>query len=243
MKDNYKSFFSYCINVLRKSKLLIFSITILIFALACIFTFVIQKPKYTSTTQLLVNQKLSKSELAIQSQQMQTDIQRVFTYKDIITSPVVQNQVRKNLKSEPGVNNAQISVESQQNSQIFSVSATTANPYTSADVANETANVFQNKIRKMMSINSVTVVSKATPEMKPTSPHYVINLVGGLLIGIILGISVAIFKDSNDRTVKELDYLTDGLGLNNLGIIAEIDGKKMSSKNKTDKRRHETRRA
>lgn len=242
MKDNYKSFFMYCINVLKKSKLLVFSTTILVFLLSCILTFGIMKPKYTSTTQLLVNQKLSKRELAIQAQQTQTDIQRVFTYKDIITSPVIQNQVKKNLRSEPGANKAKINVQSQQSSQVFSVSAITNNPYTSADVANETAHVFQNKIKKIMDVNSVTVVSKATPKMKPTSPHYVINLLGGLLLGIILGISIAIFKDSNDKTVKELDYLTDDLGLNSLGIITEIDEKDMSNKNKKEKRRNNNRR-
>ncbi|WP_395319509.1 YveK family protein [Fructilactobacillus frigidiflavus] len=239
MKDSYKSFFIYCFNVVKKSKLIVISTIILFFLLSCIITFGIMKPKYTSTTQLLVNQKLSKSELAIQAQQTQTDIQRVFTYKDIITSPVVQKQVEKNLKNEPGANKAKINVQNQQSSQVFSISATTNNPYTSADVANETAIVFQNKIKKIMDVNSVTVVSKATPKMNPTSPHYVTNLVAGLLMGIIVGFSISIFKDSNDRTIKEVDYLTDDLGLNNLGIIANIDDKKMFNKNKDNKRRHE----
>lgn len=237
MTDKYKSFFSYSIDVLKKHLILVFSVTAIVLILVGVLTFGVMKPKYTSTTQLLVNQKLSKDQLAVQAQQTQSDIQRVYTYKDIITSPIIKKTVTKELKQEPGAKNAKLSVQSQQNSQVFSVSATTNNPYTSSDVANETAKVFQRKVKNMMDINSVTVVSKATPKMKPTSPQYVLNMVLGLVFGFILGISIAIFREANDKTVSDIDYLNTTLGLNNLGIITEIDEKDMDN----NKRKHSSR--
>ncbi|MCH5463425.1 exopolysaccharide biosynthesis protein [Lactobacillus sp. LC28-10] len=53
-------------------------------------------PKYTSTTQLLVNQKDNNNPaLALQNQQ--ADVQMVSTYKDIVTNQVILHQVQKNL--------------------------------------------------------------------------------------------------------------------------------------------------
>jgi capsular polysaccharide biosynthesis protein len=52
-------------------------------------------PKYTSTTQILVNKKTSNEGLEFQNQQ--ADVQMISTYKDIITNQVVLKQVQQNL--------------------------------------------------------------------------------------------------------------------------------------------------
>ncbi|WP_203649336.1 YveK family protein [Secundilactobacillus yichangensis] len=53
-------------------------------------------PKYTSTTQLLVNQK-DNNNPALAAQNQQADVQMVSTYKDIVTNQVILQQVQKNL--------------------------------------------------------------------------------------------------------------------------------------------------
>lgn len=53
-------------------------------------------PKYTSTTQILVNQK-SNDNPALAYQNQQADVQMISTYKDIITNQTVLSQVQKNL--------------------------------------------------------------------------------------------------------------------------------------------------
>lgn len=214
-------------QILKKHILLILGITVITLGITAFYTYAVMKPMYTSSTQLLVNQKLDKSQLAIQAQQAQTDVQRIYTYKDIISSPVIQDTVKHDLKNEPGVGKAKIGVQNQQNSQVFTVDVTASNPYTAANIANDTAKVFQNKVKKMMSINSVTVVSKAQPELKPTSPSYVLNLIGGLIFGMILGILISILIEANNRTVRDNSFLEDTLGLNNLGFVTEISDKDM----------------
>lgn len=217
------------LEIILKDRRLVVFISLIVFLISAFVTFGVMKPKYTSTTQLLVNQKVSKNELAFQAQQVQSDVQRVYTYKDIITSPVVQRTVKKDLKNQGNVKDTKIDVTSKQNSQVFSVSATTDNPYLSANIANDTADVFQNRIKKIMDVNSVTVVSKAYPKLKPNSPHYVLNLVAGLILGIVIGSMVAVIKELNDKKIYDIDYLEDNLGLNNLGIIFEIDKNKMQN--------------
>lgn len=53
-------------------------------------------PKYTATTQLLVNQK-DDNNPALAAQNQQADVQMVNTYKDIVTNQVILQQVQKNL--------------------------------------------------------------------------------------------------------------------------------------------------
>lgn len=227
-------------GILKKHIVLIIGFSIIGLLVSLVITFGVMKPKYTSTTQLLVNQKLDKSQLMVQAQQTQTDIQRIYTYKDIITSPVVQNTVKKDLGTLPGIDKAKINVSSQQNSQVFSVSAVASNPYTAADVANDTANVFQNKIKKMMAINSITVVSKAKPQMKPTSPNIPINVILGLLVGLLVGIMTALIKSYFDTTITDPSFLEDEFGLNNLGIVTEIEDKNMKNNSFSSLRGNDT---
>jgi capsular polysaccharide biosynthesis protein len=73
-----------------------------------------------------------------------------------------------------------------------------------------------------MSINNVSIVSKATPDDQPVSPRTKLNVVAGLVIGLILGIGLAFLREFSDRTVTSEEFLTEELGLKGLGIISEI---------------------
>ena len=56
-----------------------------------------------------------------------------------------------------------IKISTQQNSQVFSVAVKTDDPNLSAATANIIARVFRQQIKKIMSVNNVTIVSRATP--------------------------------------------------------------------------------
>lgn len=207
---------------LRKHIKLILGTTILITALAAVVTFFVMTPKYSAGTQILVNRKLSADMQGAQLQANQADIQMINTYKDIITSPVIQKTVKLQTKNLPGSVDSEVSVATQTNSQVFTVNATATNPNTAASVANKTATVFKQKIGKIMSINNVTIVSKAVVNNTPVSPRVNLNLLAGVVLGLILGIGLAFLSEFNDKTVKDESFLTDTLGLTSLGIVNEI---------------------
>lgn len=192
-------------------------------------TFFVMAPKYESTTQLLVNRKLSADMQAAQLQQTQADVQMINTYKDIITSPTVLKTVNRQVSNYPGYPGSMnalkddISVNSQQNSQVFSVTVKTTDPYTSAAVANLTAKTFKKKVGKIMRIDNVSIVSPASIEKDPVSPRKTLNLLAGIVVGLLLGIGLAFVREITDTTVTSEDYVTDTLGLTSLGIVNEID--------------------
>ena len=105
----------------------------------------------------------------------QADIQMISTYKDIITSPVIQDSVKKQTQNQLGSKDSDVSVSTETNSQVFTVNVTSTDPDTAASVANKTASVFKNKIGKIMSVNNVTIV-QSNCRWHPVSPRTSLNL-------------------------------------------------------------------
>lgn len=217
------------VGILRKHMKLIGITTLVVFMVAFFATFFVMTPKYSGTTEILVNRKLSTSDQSAQLQQVQADVQMISTYKDIITSPTVLTDVNRELEVYPGYPGSMagikdsLSINNQTNSQVFSVTATATDPKTAAAIANETARVFKQKVVGMMSINNVSIVSKATANDNAVSPKKPLNLLIGIAGGLLLGIMLAFVREITDRTVTTEGFLTDELGLNSLGIISEID--------------------
>ena len=216
--------------VLRKRKK-----TIIISTLVCAFlmlfmsVFVIS-PKYSSSTDILVNRKVDNQVNA--QAQLQADVQMISTYKDIITSPTILNAVSTQLKNQgfnmtPANIKSCISISNQQNSQVFTVAVKAKNPQLAAAIANTTANVFKVKVKKIMSVNNVSILSKAEENPKPVSPKVVLNTLIGLIVGCVLGLFLAFIFDSMDRTITDESFITEELELNDLGIINEIPANKV----------------
>lgn len=216
--------------VLRKRKK-----TIIVSTLVCAFlmlfmsVFVIS-PKYSSSTDILVNRKVDNQVNA--QAQLQADVQMISTYKDIITSPTILNAVSTQLKDQgfnmtPANIKSCISISNQQNSQVFTVAVKAKNPQLAAAIANTTANVFKVKVKKIMSVNNVSILSKAEENPKPVSPKVVLNTLIGLIVGCVLGLFLAFIFDSMDRTITDESFITEELGLNDLGIINEIPANKV----------------
>ena len=219
------------IGILRKHIRTILGTTFIVTFAAIFITFFFMTPKYSATTEILVNRKLSSDMQAAQFQQVQADVQMISTYKDIITSPTVLKDVNKQVRNYPGYPGSMnglkdsISISNSQNSQVFSVTAKSTDPGTAAAIANSTARVFKKKVVKIMSINNVSIVSDAEKNPKPVSPKKTLNTLAGVVLGLLLGIALAFIRELTDRTVTTESFLTDDLGLTSLGTVAEIDQK------------------
>lgn len=117
-----------------------------------------------------------------------------------------------------------IKVSNQQNSQVFGVTVTMADPEEAARVANICARVFKSQIKKIMAVNNVTIISKATVNKRKVAPRTGLLTVGGVLLGVVVGLMYAFLRELTDRTVKDETVLTDTLGLTNLGHVSKISG-------------------
>ncbi|WP_436666718.1 YveK family protein [Latilactobacillus sakei] len=223
-------------GILRKHSRFIALSTVIFTLLACVLTFFVITPQYSASTELLVNRK-QNTDANVQYNQFQTDVQMINTYKDLITKPVIMDSVAKKIndgKSNKLDNDeiaSMISIANNQNSQVFSVTAKADNAYTAADIANMTATTFQKKAPKIMSgTDNVSIISKAKPDLTPVSPKKKLNILIGMVLGVLVGLAIAFIRELMDKTVKDESFLTEELGLTSLGVINNIAPKDLIKK-------------
>lgn len=219
-------------------------------------------PKYTSSAQILVNQKSNKNDPNTAYITQQANMQLVNTYKDIVTSHVIlqdasdrlANPVRVVKKAKPAkyrtnadgrrvlVRKAQpavierdgksysvsasqlaknISVNTQQQSQVFSVSATADTPEKAKAEANAVARSFRDQIPNIMNIDNVTIVAPATNGVQ-SSPNVKMFTLAGFVIGLVLTSAMILIREMTNTTVRDDTYLTQDLGLTNLGYVSHF---------------------
>ncbi|MBT8930440.1 YveK family protein [Lactobacillus delbrueckii subsp. bulgaricus] len=222
-------------------------------------------PKYTASTQLLVNRKTTDANQAYANQQ--ADINAVTTYKDIITSNVIlkgaskylanpvtlvkkatpakkavyktndgtRTLVKKAVKAKPAVYKREsksysvsanelasaVSVTTTTSSQVITLSATAETPAKAQAIANAVAKEFKEQIPKIMDVNNVTIVAEA-PKGTKSFPKVSLITAIGVLAGLVISLLIIIIKDLSDTTVREDSFMTNELGLTNLGEIAHI---------------------
>lgn len=251
-------------NLCRKHLKFLITCTIALALAGFIVSKFIMTPKYTATTQLLVNQKNENNANGQAYNNQQADIQVINTYKDIITSPVILKETKKELanpvkvvrKTQPAkyktladgtkrlvsaakpakvehtgqgysMTTSQLSdaitIKTQTNSQVFSVSVETDNPKKSAAAANTIANVFKKRVKKIMNVNNVTVVARATTPSKPSSPNVKLFTLAGAVLGLLISFMIVLMRDLMDTSVRDNDFMVDELGLTNLGQITHIN--------------------
>ncbi len=217
--------------ILKKRMPMIISVGLVTLILAAVFTFFIATPKYSSTTQILVNRKTESAE-GMQLNDINTNVQMINTYKDIIKGPVILNEVSEKL--ETNLTTAQLSskidIATQDNSQVFSLTVTDESPFDAAEIANEVATTFQNEIGNIMNVENVTIISEAIPDGNQISPNNPLNLVIGLIVGLMLGVGAAFLLEFMDKSVRDERFITEELGWASLGNISEMTYSELSSK-------------
>lgn len=223
-------------------------------------------PKYTASTQLLVNRKSADVNQAYANQQ--ADVNAITTYKDIITSRVVlkgaskylanpvtlvkkatpakkavyktnddgtRTLVKKAVKAKPAIYKREsksysvsaselasaVSVTTTTSSQVFTLSATAETPAKAQAIANAVAKEFKEQIPKIMDVNNVTIVAEAAKGTKSFPKVSMVTAIG-VLAGLVISLLIIIIKDLSDTTVREDSFMTNELGLTNLGEIARI---------------------
>lgn len=115
-----------------------------------------------------------------------------------------------------------VTITSQQNSQVFSINVKSKDQKLAADVANEVADVFKDKIGGFMKINNVSIIDSAKANKKPVSPNTKLFTLVGLVVLGGLTFLYMLIKELSDTTIKSPDEVSQLFGMTNLGVIGDI---------------------
>ncbi|MDG9744689.1 MULTISPECIES: YveK family protein [Leuconostoc] len=115
-----------------------------------------------------------------------------------------------------------VTISSQQNSQVFSINVKSKDPKLAADVANEVADVFKDKIGGFMKINNVSIIDSAKANKKPVSPNTKLFTWAGLVVVGGLTFLYMLIKELADTTIKSPDEVSQLFGMTNLGVIGHV---------------------
>lgn len=211
-------------QTLKKRWRLITLLTLIAALISGAISYFLLTPVYESSTQILVNQKQSKNQL--DSTQIQSNIDMINTYSVIIKSPAILEKVIDDLELEKSVDqlSQKITINSQENSQVFSLTVQDSNPSKAVEIANAVSGTFQKEIKDIMNVDNVSILAKAEVKENPTpvKPSPLLNIAIAVVLGLMAGIGLAFLLEYMDNTIRDEKDIETLLDLPLLGSIQKI---------------------
>lgn len=152
---------------------------------------------------------------------------QVATYSDIVTAPVVLGPVIEDmgLSATPQALARQITATVPPNTVLIRIAVTDDDPGLASDLANAVADQFTQTVQDLERVGSgespvnATVVRPAIVPETPVSPNPVRNLALSLVLGLLIGLGLAVLRDILDTRVRGEDDVRRVTDLPTLGAV------------------------
>lgn len=199
--------------------------TVLAFVLlGSIYSFVIKKPLYQSSTTVVLartnddTQKYTQSDVLLNQN-------LVPTYSNIIKSRSVLRQVINNEKLDYTADELSnlITVSSVENTEIIKVTVKNQDRELAKKIANGIVPVFTNKVQGFYNIDNVSVLDTAELASRPCNINYPKDLVIFIMLGFVLSSGVIFVIYYFDTTIKNTSDIEDKLKLTVLGTVPNVN--------------------
>jgi capsular exopolysaccharide synthesis family protein len=158
--------------------------------------------QYSSSARLFVNIPRAGS-VAEQVQGVQLTVQLLQSYAQIATSRTAETEVSKRVGRD--VSGA-ISATPQSETLLIDVTAVDSNAAEAAKVANAAADVLIEKVADLEASKAAPVtaqvIDRAVPAGAPFAPRPKVNYAVGGVLGLLVGLLLALALDALDRSVK-----------------------------------------
>lgn len=201
------------IGVIKKRFWIILVTTILFSVLNLINNQFLTKPRYETSSKLIVNAGTP-------------DLMN--TLNVMMKEPSLLEHVvnRLDLNRSPEDLSEQITVENIGGSSIVKVTVVDSDPYLAAGIADTTAYMFKEEMPNILGFSDIKILSEAEINSNPINDDHLKKLLLGILVGFIVGIGIVFLLEFLDDTVRTEHSAELLLEVPVLGTIS-----KMSKKN------------
>jgi capsular exopolysaccharide synthesis family protein len=207
------------LRVLRKGWIFIVVLTLVGVAVAAAYS-ILKTPEYQATSKVFVSIQSSGSisDLTQGGSFLQNQVK---SYADVVATPVVLQPVIAALDLPTNVDAlaAQVSASSPLDTVIVEITVADTDPRQAAEIANAVAASFENVVTGLVAENAegltpvkITLLQQALIPFSPSSPNVPLNIALGALVGLALGVGIAILREALDTRIRnehDVEVITD----------------------------------
>lgn len=214
--------FSYFVE-----KIGVILITIIICLLCGLgYTLFLKEPMYKSDVNVIVVNKESGNAATLQNE-LTANQKLAATYRELVESRRVLNQVIKNLDLEYSIKELQemITVENVNETAIIKITITSKDSLEAMEIANETAKIFEKEIVDIYNLENVSIVDRAELAKEPYNINFIKDVVIYIGVALVLSCGLIFVVYYFDNTIKSVDQVEKLLGVPVIGAVP-VAGKK-----------------
>lgn len=185
-----------------------------------IYTYSTQVPIYESKTSLVLT-KTDNTSSTITQQDINLNKNLVYTYREIIKSRRILEEVISNLRLDIDYKalSKNVEVSNVTNTELIVISVYNENNRLAKRIADEIAQVFKKEIVDIYSIENVSIIDKALVSETPYNVHVIKQFIIGSGAGFLISSLIIAFFFYFDDTVKTEEDIEQKIGLPVLGSV------------------------
>lgn len=221
------------VNRMKKGKNFILLMIFISIACSLTVTNYVSVPNYQATVQLLVGGERQDIK-TLDKYALEDEMEFLGTYKEIIESPLVLKEVKESTKLNISLSELKegITVDFENNSQVFNISFAHENYETAVLIANATAAAFLKNAEKVMNTNNIALLALADvkDEAALTSMDPSLKLLLAILTAASAGLSLIFFIPEMNTSIRSDSDAEELLAIPVIGKIPKFSERKVNRK-------------
>lgn len=210
---------------LKERYKLILAITLSFTIISMLLSFFVIKPKYEANVKLFIGKQESKK-TDYDNNDVQMYQKLLTTYAEVIkTDDIIESSMKK-IHMDENIKGVEknLKVTPRADTQILEVSYTDTDKLEAADFLNSLTSNFMKESKKLIPNGNIQIIQKVKTPEKAVSPNKTLNILIAFILGLIVGVGVALLLEFLDNTFKSKDELEKALDLPVLATIPDVEG-------------------
>ncbi|HOJ11047.1 MAG TPA: Wzz/FepE/Etk N-terminal domain-containing protein [Clostridiales bacterium] len=218
--------FKLFLEVIRKRILMIMLLPIISAGLSILISFYFIEPKYESSATFYLINKKSGYAFPGEYGEMLLNRQLIRDYTKILKSKSNMESIINKYKLEkytPAELAKRISISFTDDTNVIEIKAYSEFPELAKVIADAAYNIFVQNLAEFTEVFDVKLVDDAELPEKPSNSNVLVNTAIAFLAGVLISVSMAVFLEYIDHTIKTREDVETYLGLTVLGRIPVIE--------------------